>query len=214
MGRTEKAQLETRNNQKTINNLVNNRGKKILEKKTDHKKTEKGIASKKRKNASEKRVNTTPSTTSISPRKQIVAETDSSSENSIDNKSVKFSFAEYYLFEKNLTITNSLGETFVIGYALKDKKTGVLWAFSIRESLALARKNKILDTKIRTRKINEERKAFLGHLEFADLYFEKNFLSPAIDKGNLFCKYYSDEFRQAIIYAFQIGQIQKLPKFK
>ncbi|TVX98377.1 hypothetical protein [Paenibacillus cremeus] len=115
---------------------------------------------------------------------------------------------------KLLTLSDDLDHTVVVGYELLDNSTQEIWGVDINEGVRLARNKKILNTKVKSRKIGEERQYFLAHVTDEGLYYSDEYNKSVLKKGKMTVGKYTPGLATAVKYAYNSGfrNNSKLPK--
>lgn len=115
---------------------------------------------------------------------------------------------------KLLTLTESLERRVVVGYEVLDNSSQEIWGIDIHEGAKLARAKKILNTKVKSRKVGPERQYYLVHVTDDALYYSDEYAKAALERGRLTIRKYTPELADAIKSAYDSGykNNSKLPK--
>ncbi|MEV5026753.1 hypothetical protein [Paenibacillus sp. LPE1-1-1.1] len=115
---------------------------------------------------------------------------------------------------KLLTLSESLERRVVVGYEVLDNSSQEIWGIDIHEGAKLGRAKKILNTKVKIRKVGPERQYYLVHVMDDALYYSDEYAKAAIERGRLTIRKYTPELADAIKSAYDSGykNNSKLPK--
>ncbi|WP_169089243.1 hypothetical protein [Paenibacillus sp. PL91] len=115
---------------------------------------------------------------------------------------------------KLLTLSESLERKVVVGYEVLDNSNQEIWGIDIHEGAKLGRAKKILNTKVKSRKVGSERQYYLVHVTDDTLYYSDEYAKEAIERGRLKIRKYTPELAYAIKSAYDSGykNNSKLPK--
>ena len=115
---------------------------------------------------------------------------------------------------KLLTLSESLERRVVVGYEVLDNSSQEIWGIDIHEGAKLGRAKKILNTKVKSRKVGPERQYYLVHVTDDALYYSDEYAKAALERGRLTIRKYTPELADAIKSAYDSGykNNSKLPK--
>lgn len=106
---------------------------------------------------------------------------------------------------KLLTLSDRQERKVVVGYEVLDTSSQVIWGINIHEGARLARNMKIQDTKVRSRKVGNERQYYLVHVTNDALYYSDEYAKAVIERGKLTVVNYTIGLAEAIKSAYDAG---------
>ena len=106
---------------------------------------------------------------------------------------------------KLLTLSESLERRVVVGYEVLDNSSQEIWGIDIHEGAKLGRAKKILNTKVKSRKVGSERQYYLVHVTDDALYYSDEYAKAALERGRLTIRKYTPELADAIKSAYDSG---------
>jgi hypothetical protein len=120
-------------------------------------------------------------------------------------QSKKLSRSTYYSFLKVLVLSDPLGKKVVVGYEVLDNSSQEIWGIDIHKGTSLCRAKKIVDTKLKSRKVDEERQYYLVHMKNETLYYSDDYAKEAIKRGKIAVNNYTADLAEAIKFAVELG---------
>lgn len=106
---------------------------------------------------------------------------------------------------KLLTLSENLERKVVVGYEVLDNSSQEIWGIDIHEGAKLARAKKILNTKVKSRKVGPERQYYLVHVTDDALYYSDEYAKAVLVRGRLTIRKYTPELAEAIKSAYDSG---------
>ncbi|NBD23030.1 hypothetical protein [Paenibacillus glycinis] len=120
-------------------------------------------------------------------------------------QSQKLSRSTYYSFLKVLVLSDLLGKKVVVGYEVLDNSSQEIWGIDIHEGASLCRAKRIVDTKLKSRKVDEERQYYLVHMKDETLYYSDEYAKEAIKRGKIAVSNHTADLAKAIKFAVELG---------
>ncbi|MBO7747042.1 hypothetical protein I8J29_22840 [Paenibacillus sp. MWE-103] len=148
---------------------------------------------------------TTPDADTALSSKSKPAQKNGAAKQTASKRSQKLSRSTTYSFLKVLVLSNNLGKKVVVGYEILDNSTQKTWGIDIHEGTSLCRAKKIVDTKLKSRKAEQERQYYLVNTHDEMLYYTDEYAKEAMRQGKIAVKNYTNDLAEAIKFAVEIG---------
>ncbi|SFJ54326.1 hypothetical protein SAMN02799624_04925 [Paenibacillus sp. UNC496MF] len=120
-------------------------------------------------------------------------------------RSRKLSRSTDYSFLKVLFLSDNRGKKVVVGYEVLDNSSKEIWGIDIHEGTCLCRAKKIVDTKLKSRKVEQERQYYLVNTQDEKLYYTDDYAKEAMKRGKIAVNNYTAELAEAIKFAVELG---------
>jgi hypothetical protein len=110
-----------------------------------------------------------------------------------------------YSFLKVLFLSDEQEKKVVVGYEVIDTGSQEAWGIGVHEGARLCRAKKIADTKLKSRKVDQERQYYLVHPNDETLYYSDDYAKEALKRGRIAVSRYTAELAEAVQYAVELG---------